>query len=116
VRLSERAQSHLARLHTFLVRKDSNAAKRAVLAVRDVFMPLTHAPMMGRPVEDSDDLREVVIDFGARAYLALYRYELGLETMTILSTKHQREDEYKSTGVFILDRVKPSTVLNGSDP
>ena len=94
VRLSARAQADLSRLYTFLVRKDVNAAKRAMLAIRDAFRPLTQAPNMGRPVEDSEDLRELVIDFGASGYLALYRCEPALDAVTILTVKHQREDDY----------------------
>lgn len=71
VRLSARAQSDLTRLRTFLANKDVNAAQRAMLVIREAFMPLTHAPMIGRPVEDTDGLRELVIDFGASGYLAL---------------------------------------------
>ena len=67
----------MARLRTFLAIKDINAAKRAMLAIREAFMPLTHAPLIGRPTEDSEDLRELVIDFGASGYLALYRFELA---------------------------------------
>ena len=92
VRLSAGAQSDLSRLHTFLLSKDVDAAKRAVLAIRDAFMPLKHAPMIGRPVEDSDDLRELVIDYGSSGYLALYRFEVALDAVTILAIKHQRED------------------------
>lgn len=92
VRLSARAQSDLVRLHTFLLSKDVDVAKRAVLAIRDAFMPLKHAPMIGRPVEDSDDLRELVIDYGSSGYLALYRFEVALDAVTILAIKHQRED------------------------
>lgn len=95
VRLSARAQSDLSRLHAFLLEKDAGAAKRAVLAIREAFMPLKHLPMMGRPVEDSDDLRELVIDFGATGYLALYRFEPSLDVLTILALKHQREDDYR---------------------
>lgn len=95
VRLSARAQSDLSRLHAFLVNKDANAAKRALLASRESIMPLVHAPMIGRPVEDSEDLRELVIDFGASGYLALYRFEPALDAVTILAIKHQREDDYK---------------------
>lgn len=95
VRLSARAQSDLSRLHTFLVSKDINAAKRATPVIRKAFMPLTHAPMMGSPVEDSEDLRELVVDFGASGYLALYRFEPALDAVTILAIKHQREDDYK---------------------
>lgn len=65
VRLSARAQSDLFRLHAFLLEKDANAAKRAVLAIHEAFMPLKNSPMIGRPVEDRSDLRELVIDFGA---------------------------------------------------
>ena len=95
VRLSARAQSDLSRLHAFLVGKDIDAAKRAALAIREAFMPLQHAPMMGRPVEDRDNLRELVIDFGTSGYLALYRFELTLDAVTILAIKHQSEDDYK---------------------
>ena len=51
--------------------------------------------MIGRPVDDSEDLRELVIDFGASGYLALYRYEPALDAVTILAVKHQREDGYQ---------------------
>lgn len=74
--------------------KDINAAKRALLIIREAFIPLQHAPMIGRPVEDHDGLRELVIDFGASGYLALYRFEPTLEAVTILAIKHQREDDY----------------------
>ena len=94
VRLSVRAQSDIYRLHTFLLEKDSNAAKRAVFAIREAFMPLKQSHMIGRPVEDYGDLRELVIDFGATGYLALYRFEPSLDVVTILAIKHQREDDY----------------------
>ncbi len=94
VRLSARAQSDLSRIHTFLVSKDIEAAKRAVRVIRDAFIPLQRAPMIGRPVEDHHDLRELVIDFGASGYIALYRFEPTLDTVTILAIKHQREDDY----------------------
>ncbi|MDH4215480.1 MAG: type II toxin-antitoxin system RelE/ParE family toxin [Gallionella sp.] len=95
VRLSVRAQSDISRLHAFLLEKDSNAAKRAVLAIREAFIPLKQSHMIGRPVEDYGDLRELVIDFGASGYLALYRFELPLDVVTILAIKHQRENDYK---------------------
>ena len=50
--------------------------------------------MIGRPVEDHDDLRELVIDFGASGYFAMYRFERALDAVTILAIKHQREDDY----------------------
>jgi len=94
VRFSARARSDLSRLHEFLVSKDVNAAKRAILAIRAALVPLTHAPLIGRPFEGSEDLRELVIDFGVTGYLAIYRFEPALDAVTILALKHQREDDY----------------------
>ena len=93
--LSARAQSDISRLHKFLLEKDANVAKRAVIALRDAFLPLKLTPMVGRPVEDHPKLRELVIDFGSSGYLAMYCYEPVDDTLTILAIKHQREDDYK---------------------
>ena len=93
--LSARAQSDISRLHAFLLEKDFAAANRAVLAIREALMPLKHSHMIGRPVEDHDDLRELMIDFGSTGYLALYRFEPSLDAVTTLAIKHQREDGYR---------------------
>ena len=95
IRLSARAQSDLSRLHAFTAEKDPNVAKRALIAIREAFTQLKHTPMIGRPVENHDNLRELVIDFGASGYLAMYRLETSLDAVTILAIKHQREDDYK---------------------
>ena len=93
--LSARAQGDIGRLRNFLLEKDINAAKRAVLAIREAFLPLKQSPVIGRPVEDHPELRELIIDFGARGYLAMYRYEPANDAVVILAIKHQREDSYK---------------------
>jgi plasmid stabilization system protein ParE len=64
------------------------------VTIRDDFLPLTNAPMIGIPVLDREELRELVIDFGADGYAALYRLEPALDALTILAIKHQREDDY----------------------
>ena len=58
-------------------------------------MPLRRAPAIGRLVEDSNELREMVINFGASVYLAHYRFEPALDAVTVLAIKHQIEDDYK---------------------
>lgn len=95
VRLSARALADITRLYQFLAARDEDAARRAVIAIRQAVLPLQQFPMMGRPVEDHADLRELVIDFGASGYLALYRFESTLDSVTILALKHQREEDYK---------------------
>ena len=94
VRISARAQADSARLYQFLRAKDLGAAQRAVQVIRNAVEPLQRFPQIGRPVEDRPELRELVIDFGATGYLALYRYEEAVQTVTILALKHQREDDY----------------------
>lgn len=95
VRLSARAQFDISRLHAFVLEKDVNAAKRALVAIREGFLPLKQVPLIGRPVEEHDNLRELVIDFGVSGYLALYRYEPAVDAVTILAIKHQLENDYK---------------------
>lgn len=90
--LSNRARADLVRLHGFLREKDALAARRAVLAIRDALTPLQSTPLIGRPVEA---LRELVIEFGASGYLALYRYDAADDTVVILALKHQLENDYR---------------------
>jgi plasmid stabilization system protein ParE len=78
-----------------LLEKDANAAKRALLAIREAFIPLKQSPLRGRLIEDRTDLREIVIDFGTSGYLALYCFEPSMDIVTILAIKHQREDDYR---------------------
>ena len=91
--LSLRAQSDISRLHANLHEKNVATANRAILVIREAFIPLKQFPAIGRPLEDRPDFRELVIDFGTTGYLALYCYEL--DVVTILAVKHQREDDYK---------------------
>lgn len=66
-----------------------------MLAIREAFRPLPHAPNIGRLVADSVDLRELAIDFSASGYWALYRFEPEWNAVTNLAVKHQREDGYR---------------------
>jgi len=95
VRLSARAQSDIARLHSFLLSKNVTAAQRATQAIRGSFSSLAKTPLLGRPVDDAGDLRELVIDFGASGYLALYRVDQALDVVIVLAIKHQSEDGYR---------------------
>ena len=49
---------------------------------------------MGRPVDDLPELRELVVAFGESGYIALYRHELGTDTVYILAFRHQKEAGY----------------------
>ncbi len=78
------------RLYRFLAPKSSDAAKRAVKAIREGVKVLGRQPGMGRPAEDMEpEYREWMIDFGDSGYVVLYRYD-GRNAV-ILAVRHQRE-------------------------
>lgn len=94
IKLDDVDRERIASLATVKKRTPHYLMKKAILDYV-AFMPLTHAPMIGRPVEDRDGLRELAIDFDASGYLALYRFEPDRNAVTVLAVKHQREDDYK---------------------
>ncbi|MBP0593631.1 type II toxin-antitoxin system RelE/ParE family toxin [Paraburkholderia azotifigens] len=87
------ALNDVQRLYRFLAPKDSDAARRAVQAIRAGVKLLAHQPRVGRPVDDmAPEFREWLIDFGDSGYVALYR--LNDETAAILAVRHQKEAGY----------------------
>ena len=78
------------RLYRFLAPKNSEAAKRAVQAIRQGVKVLEQQPSLGRPVEDMDDeFRDWIIDFGDSGYVA--RYRVDKQSITILAVRHQKK-------------------------
>ncbi len=57
-------------------------------------MLLETNPQIGRPLEDSPELRELVIPFGSTGYVALYRYDKSENVVFVLAFRHQREAGY----------------------
>lgn len=56
---------------------------------------LSHSPLIGRPVKAGK--RELLIGRGSRAYVALYRYVVDIDTVFVLALRHQREAGFKPT-------------------
>jgi plasmid stabilization system protein ParE len=83
----------VTKLHDFLAPKSRDAARRAVKAIRQGVKLLAKFPEMGRPVEElPEEFRELVIEFGGGAYVALYRYDS--KEVVILAVRHGREAGY----------------------
>jgi addiction module RelE/StbE family toxin len=83
----------LRRLHDFLAEKNPSAAMRAAKAIRQHAKALSMHPEIGRPIEQMlPGFRELVIDFGQSAYVALYHSD-G-EQVHILAVRHGREIGY----------------------
>lgn len=94
VRFTPDAEDDLLRLYDFLLEKDLAAAQRALDAVHAGIEVLRLSPFSCRKaVADNPVLRELVIPFGSAGYVALFEIE-GPSTVTILTVRHQREDDY----------------------
>ena len=87
---SPQALLDVHRLHRFLAIKNTDAAQRAVQALRQSVRVLGQQPGIGRPIEDMPvEFREWVIDFGDSGYVA--RYRVDAEAIVILAVRHQKE-------------------------
>lgn len=87
---SPEAVSDVQRLYRFLASKNSDAATRAVQAIRTSVRILAEQPEAGWLTERSDmELREWLINFGRDGYIALYRFD-G-DAVVILAVRHGRE-------------------------
>lgn len=61
-------------------------------AIESATANLAAHPLVGRRIED--DLRELVISFGATGYIALYRFVVQRDEVRVLALRHQREIGY----------------------
>ena len=81
------------RVYRFLAVKNSDAAKRAMKAIREGVRILAQQPAIGRPADEMEpEYREWQIDFGDSGYIALYRYD-G-QTAVIVALRQQKETGY----------------------
>ncbi len=93
LRWTEEASEDLVRLYEFLAPKSKDAATRAVRTILQRVRGLESFPEMGRPVEGmAPEFRELVVTFGAGAYVA--RYRVGGNVVLVLRVRHGREAGY----------------------
>ncbi|GFO54159.1 hypothetical protein GMSM_11660 [Geomonas sp. Red276] len=80
----------LQRLREFLIPLNTEAAKKAIAAIKAAVRLLTPYPY-GKPVEDLPGYFDIVIPFGSAGYVLRYRIEE--QTIFIVAVKHTREVE-----------------------
>ena len=88
VRWLPAALDDIKRLYDFLLDKDSTAG-RAARAIRAGADRLLDSPEIGRPLADGTGRRELVIPFGAGAYVL--RYRIHDDTVVVIRVWHGRE-------------------------
>lgn len=94
IRYTTAAREDLQRLFDFLVKYDTQVARRALEAISKATELLELFPFTCRKVEPNNSfLRELILSFGASGYVALFEIEAA-NTVTILAFRHQLEDDY----------------------
>ena len=86
---SARSLTHLERAFEFLRKENPGAAVAAAQAIRSAIDSLSAHPLLGRRIHG--DIRELVISYGAKGYIALYRFLVPQDEIRILAIRHQRE-------------------------
>ncbi|HSY25899.1 MAG TPA: type II toxin-antitoxin system RelE/ParE family toxin [Burkholderiaceae bacterium] len=90
---SQSALLDVQRLYRFLAKKNLDAAKHAVTAIRESVKIISAQPSVGRPAKDMEpEYREWLIDFGNSGYIALYHYDE--QVAVIVAVRHQKEVGY----------------------
>lgn len=95
--ITEGAVEGLERCRQFLATRAPEAARRAAKAIVQQFLLLESTPDVGRPLDDSPELRELVIAFGGSGYVALYRSAIADAAVYVLAFRHQKEAGYRGT-------------------
>ncbi len=92
--VTSKAVEGLERCREFLAIQNPLASRRAAKVIAASFKLLEDYPEIGRPLDDIPELRELVIEFGAAGYIALYRYLPVEQAVYILAFKHQKELQF----------------------
>jgi plasmid stabilization system protein ParE len=92
---SRRAEQNIEEIFLFYEAFDRAAADKAVQTIVLSLKKLVEMPTIGRPVLDSNRLRERVIPFGGQGFIALYEIFADGQGITIAAVRHQRQVGYK---------------------
>lgn len=92
---SDDSLNDLAQVRKFLDGVNADAAQRAVNAILDAISVLERNPYFGRPAGDlPDGYRQFSVPFGKSGYVLLYYLDLPLDSLLVLSIKHQRQEHF----------------------
>ncbi|NTW69836.1 MAG: type II toxin-antitoxin system RelE/ParE family toxin [Chlorobiaceae bacterium] len=85
------ALADVERLHAFLHEKNPVAAARAAKAILEGAGMLKSIPDIGHPMDDDTGRRELVVSFGAGAFVLRYMRDKN-NTVVIIRVWHSKEN------------------------
>lgn len=86
------AVNDVVRLREFIAESNKEAAKRAAKTIQEAAKRLTDYPLIGKPVNDLPDYRDLLIRFGVGGYFLRYRIEE--KNVFIVHIRHYRENDF----------------------
>lgn len=84
------ALADLVKVRNFLKNKNPQAAKRAADSIKSAVNKLHEFPLLGKPVENLIDYRDVYVEFGGSGYFI--RYRILKDNIYIVHINHSKED------------------------
>lgn len=86
------AVNDLIRLRDFIGENNKEAAKRAAKTIQEATRRLIDYPLIGKPIDDLPNYRDLLIKFGAGGYFLRYRIEE--KSVFIVHIRHYRENDF----------------------
>ena len=87
--ISAKATRDLKNIRDYLLQFNSEAAQKAAATIIAATNQLLTHPMLGKPLEDIPDYRELITPFGSGTYTI--RYRLDFDKIVISGIKHSKE-------------------------
>ena len=90
--ISAKATRDLKKIRDYLLQFNAEAGQKAATTIIDATNQLLNHPLMGKPLEDIPEYRELITPFGAGSYTI--RYRIAAELIVILGVKHSKEKSF----------------------
>lgn len=87
--ISAKAARDLKKIREYLLQFNAEAAQKASATIIEATNQLLIHPLMGRPLEDIPEYRELIRPFGAGSYTI--RYRIAVDMIVVLGIKHSKE-------------------------
>jgi plasmid stabilization system protein ParE len=87
--ISAKATRDLNKIREYLLQFNSEAAQKAAATIIEATSQLLTHPMLGKPLEDIPEYRELIRPFVSGAYTI--RYRMDFDKIIIVGIKHSKE-------------------------
>jgi plasmid stabilization system protein ParE len=87
--ISTKATRDLKKIRDYLLQFNAEAAQKAATTIIEATNQLLTHPMLGKPLEDIPEYRELITPFGSGAYTI--RYRMDFDKIIIVGIKHSKE-------------------------